>query len=473
MQRNKKPIAAFFDIRDVDFEQEENIGELYKKNLSIAWPSVLEGALLSIINSVDTMMVGTIGLSAIAAVGLAAQPRMILLILGQSLCVGTTAVVARRKGQEDQKAANDCLKQSLIIITVLGLLMAAIGYYLAEPFMKLAGANEDTLEMSVTYFKVISLGLIFNYWSLCICAALKAIGQTKVTLITNLTANIVNVIFNYMLIGGHFGFPALGVLGAAIATTLGTMVSCIVAFYFVLRPGGYLRLKLFEKFKWDMDSLKSVVSVGSSSIAESVFLRIGFLINSRLVAGIGTQAYATYQIVQQVSSLSFTVGDGLAIASTSLVGQSLGSKRKDLAMANVKITRKLSIVTSIVLMTTVFFTRGMLPMLFTDDPAVIADAALAFIVIVIGLIPQNGRIVYSGCLRGAGDTKYVAFISLISVAIVRPIATYLFCYPLAALFPLLRLEILGPWLSFDLDSVLRDILLDRRIEKGDWLNIRL
>ena len=398
---------------------------------------------------------------------------MILLLLSQSLCVGVTAVIARRKGENDQESANTCLKQSLILMTVLGILMAVLGVVFAGPFMRLVGANDDTYEMSVTYFRVISAGMIFNYWSLCICAALKAIGQTKVTLITNMTANIINIIFNYLLIGGNFGFPAWGVFGAAVATVFGTFVSCCIAFYFILRKSGYLHLKLFGKMDKDMSSLKSVMNVGSSSIAESVCLRIGFLINQKLVAGVGTAAYATYYIVQQTSSLSFTVGDGLAVASTSLVGQSLGQKRKDLAVAYVKVTRNMSIIISIILMVTIFSTRTLLAQLFTDDAAVIADAAIAFTIIVIGMIPQNGRIVYSGCLRGAGDTKYVAIISLISVTIVRPLATYFFCYPMDTIAPMLMFTVTGPWFSFFIDSLLRSVLLKKRIDKGYWLNIRL
>ena len=469
----KDAVVQRFSIADVKLEGNENVKELYKKNWAIAWPSVLEVALLSLMNSLDTMMVGSIGLSAIAAVGLVSQPRMILLLLSQSLCVGVTAVIARRKGENDQESANTCLKQSLILMTVLGILMAVLGVVFAGPFMRLVGANDDTYEMSVTYFRVISAGMIFNYWSLCICAALKAIGQTKVTLITNMTANIINIIFNYLLIGGNFGFPAWGVFGAAVATVFGTFVSCCIAFYFILRKSGYLHLKLFGKMDKDMSSLKSVMNVGSSSIAESVCLRIGFLINQKLVAGVGTAAYATYYIVQQISSLSFTVGDGLAVASTSLVGQSLGQKRKDLAVAYVKVTRNMSIIISIILMVTIFSTRTLLAQLFTDDAAVIADAAIAFTIIVIGMIPQNGRIVYSGCLRGAGDTKYVAIISLISVTIVRPLATYFFCYPMDTIAPMLMFTVTGPWFSFFIDSLLRSVLLKKRIDKGYWLNIRL
>jgi O-antigen/teichoic acid export membrane protein len=124
---------------------------MYKQSLNIAWPSTIEGALLSIIGSIDTMMVGTLGAAAIAAVGLTSQPRMILLICAQSLCVGTTALCARRKGADDQPAANSCLNQSLALVTVLGVVMALLGYYFAEPLMRLAGANEDTMAMSVAF----------------------------------------------------------------------------------------------------------------------------------------------------------------------------------------------------------------------------------------------------------------------------------------------------------------------------------
>ncbi|MBO5502368.1 MAG: hypothetical protein J6A48_10130, partial [Clostridia bacterium] len=147
------------------------VKDLYRKTIAIAWPSTVEGALLSIIGSVDTMMVGTLGAAAIAAVGLTSQPRMIMLVLAQALCVGTTALCARRKGAHDQRGANSCLNQSLTIISVIGVLMTLIGYFGAEWLMKLGGANEDTMALSVTYFRVISLAFLPQCWQLCICAA--------------------------------------------------------------------------------------------------------------------------------------------------------------------------------------------------------------------------------------------------------------------------------------------------------------
>lgn len=206
--------------------------------------------------------------------------------------------------------------------------MTLAGYFGAEWLMKLAGANEDTLEISVSYFKIISLGLLFNCWSLCICAAMRAIGKTRITMVTNITANLVNVCLNYVLINGKLGFPRLGVRGAAIATVCGTFVSCLMAFRFACHKGGYYHLGLP---KFDRTTLQSLGSVGSGSVLESACLRIGFFITAKMVAGAGTAVFAAYQIVSQVSSLSFTLGDGVASAGTALVGQSLGAKRKDLA----------------------------------------------------------------------------------------------------------------------------------------------
>ena len=155
---------------------EEQTKQLYKNTLAIGWPSTVEGALLSVISSVDTMMVGTLGAASIAAVGLTGQPRMILLIVAQALCIGTTALCARRKGAGDDKGANACLNQSMCLISGVGILMTLIGYFGAEWLMKLGGANEDTLELSIAYFRIIS-------WPSCrsagSCASVLRCGRSE------------------------------------------------------------------------------------------------------------------------------------------------------------------------------------------------------------------------------------------------------------------------------------------------------
>lgn len=446
------------------------VRDLYRKTLSIAWPSTVEGALLSVISSVDTMMVGTLGPASIAAVGLTGQPRMIMLIFAQALCVGTTALCARRKGAEDRPGANACLNQSLAIITLVGILMTLLGYFGAEPLMRLGGANEDTFALSTDYFRVISLAFLPQCWQLCICAAMRAIGKTRVTMITNITANLINVVLNYLLIGGRLGFPALGVRGAAIATACGTVSASFICVFLALRKGGYYHLALP---RFDCSTFSGLVRVGSSSMVEAVCLRIGFLILARLIAGIGTNAFAAYQIVGQVTSLSFTLGDGVSTAATSLVGQSLGAKRKDLAMGYAGAASRLGVIVSLLLMLIISVFSRQLALLFTSDEEIIHAVTLSFVVAILAMIPQNGRVVQSGVLRGAGDVRFVAVCALLSVTLLRPFLTWLFCYPLANCWPGMPVPVLSPWIAFLVDAAVRDRLLHHRIKQARWLNIEL
>ncbi|MBQ4417777.1 MAG: MATE family efflux transporter [Lachnospiraceae bacterium] len=453
-------------------EEKDRMGGLYKSAFSIAWPAAVEGTLISIISSVDTMMVKIVDPYAIASVSLASQPRLILLILAQALCVGTTALVARRKGEGNREGAASVLSQSMVIITVIGLLISALGYFLAGPLMDLAGADADTKDMSAEYFRIVSFGLVFNSWSLCLCAALRATGNTKITMVTNITANVVNVILNYCLIGGRFGFPALGVKGAAIATVIGTMTGTAIAFRFAMDKKGYLRYRIGLP-KFDRRTLSGLFKVGMSSVAESVALRLGMFINTRMVAGVGADALTGHTVVQQVTSLSFTVGDGIATAGATLVGQSLGANKKKQAADYITVVRRMGIIVSVALMIMIFFLRDTFSYLFTDIPVVIEGAGWAFIVVIVGMIPQNARVICSGCLRGAGDVKFVAIASLISVTILRPIITYICCYPLNEAFPYLFFSYTGPWIAFVIDAVVRQILLGARIRHGRYLDIRL
>ena len=464
---------TLFGLKRQNFEDSDTTADMYRQLISIAWPAALEGLLLTLMNSFDTMMVGQIGPAAIASVGLCSQPRMIMLLVAQALCVGTTAVVARRKGEGRQDLALSCLKQSLVIITFIGIAITLGGYFGARGLVLLAGASDETVGDAVIYFRTIPLAFVFNCWALCICAAMRGIGRTKVTMTVNMTANIVNVFLNYCLILGHFGFPALGVRGAAIATAIGTLVSCIMAVRVVLKKGDYLSLRPFTKFSFDKMTVSSLMQVGSGTIAESVFLRVGFLLNGRLIAGVGTSAYATNQIVQQISSLAFTVGDGTASACTSLVGQSLGAKKKEKAKMYVDVVRRLSLFLSLSIMLLTFFGRNIFPTFFTKDETIIAAASLCFMILMVGIIPQNLRVVLSGCLRGAGDVKFVAVVSLISVLIIRPLMTWLFCYPINRMLPGMMFGFTGPWISFVIDAFVRASMLTVRVNKGEWVNIKL
>ena len=436
--------------------------ELIRKTVKIAWPSVLESVMVCLVGMVDTMMVGTLGPSAIAAVGLTTQPKFIALAIFMSMNTAISAIVAHRRGQNDEKNARMVLVQALTIVLCLAAVISTLGFVFADPILKFAGTQADTHTDAVNYFRIIIAGLIFNVVMLVINAAQRGAGNTRISLKTNIASNAVNVILNYLLIGGKFGFPRLGVVGAAIATVIGSIVGCGMSIRSVLRKSSFLCLRSVRRISFDRETISSITKIGSSTMVEQVFLRIGFLICSLIVANLGTNSFAAHQICMNLISLSFTFGDGLGVASVALVGQSLGAKRRDLARIYMRTIHRIGILAAIILSIVFAAFGSFIYGLFTDDITVLnlcMNVLPISVTIVFFQIPQ---VIYGGSLRGAGDTKYMAIVSALTIGFVRPLSSWILCYPL-------KLGLVGAWLGIYLDQIFRMILAYLRIRGDKWM----
>lgn len=439
---------------------------LMENTLQVAWPAIVESFLISLVSLIDTVMVSSLGAYAIAAVGLTTQPKFIGLAIFISLNVAVSAIVARRRGEGDREGANRVLKQALAIVLLLTVVVSSLSCFFAEELLHLAGSQPDTHSYAVHYFRIIMGAMGFNVISMVINAAQRGAGNTKIAMRTNLVSNGVNIVFNYLLIGGKFGFPALGVSGAAIATVIGTVFALGMSLLSVLHPDGYLYLFHEKGLRFDKRTLSAVANIGSSTLAEQIFLRIGFLIYSIIVANLGTRDFATHQIAMNVMNISFAFGDGLSVSAVALVGRSLGEKRGDLARIYGGVCQRLGVCFSCLLSVLFFFFGQNIYEMFTDDPAIISLGAIIMRLMCLIVFLQISQVIYSGCLRGAGDAKYVAFVSLISVALVRPGFGYLFCYPLS-------MGLIGAWVGLLLDQCVRFAMTTIRFNSGKWVNIKL
>ena len=143
-------------------------------------------------------------------------------------------------------------------------------------------------------------------------------------------------------------------------------------------------------------------------------------------------------------------------------------------MAHARAGYRIGLAAALMLMTVIFIFRRQIALLFTDEEQIIAGVTASLYVVIASMIFQNGRVVLSGALRGAGDVKFVAVCALLSVTILRPAFTWLFCYPVAGWLPQFpNVAVMGPWIAFLIDSIVRDRLLSHRIKQGKWLNIKL
>lgn len=441
-------------------------GAAYRKALAVAGPSVAEYCLVSLITLADTAMVSGEGTKAVAAVGLCNQPRFIVMALVLSLNIAVVSVTARRKGEKDRDSANACMKQALLLSLLLSVALSTLANIFSRQILSLAGAQYDTIDMGSAYFRILTFGIPASCLSLTISAAQRGIGKTRISMVINMVANVVNLVGNYLLIGGKFGFPRLGVHGAAIATVIGWYAGLLVALVSVLSEERYLNLLSRKGWRFERRTMSALWIVGSGTLLEQACTRVGLLAYSLVVANLGSTMFAIQVICMNIMHLSFSIGEGLGVASASLCGQNLGAKRPDLSQMYVGICQRLALMSG-VMMFFVFSLGGrMLVSLFSSEEVVLEVGARILLIASLMVLGHSSQMVYVGTLRGAGDTRYVAMMSAITMLIVRPGFGWLLAYPVG-------LGIYGAWIAFFLDQCLRLAITYRRVRQGRWVGIQL
>lgn len=440
-----------------------------KTTLGVAWPAVIESFFVALVGMVDSLMVSRLGTYAVAAVGLTTQPKFLGLALFSAVNVALSAITARRKGQNDREAANRTMLLVLFYVLLVGAVVSVICVCFADSFIRLAGSKADTHDAAVAYFRIIMGGMMFTIISLAINAAQRGSGNTKIALRTNLTSNLVNVVGNFLLIEGRFGFPALGIEGAAIATVIGTVVACGMSVASVFRKDSFINVGyiIANKLKATMADAKALIKLASSVFVEHMLLRVGFMSVAVMAANLGTQEYAAHQVGMNVMSLSFSFGDGMQVAAVTLIGQSLGRREPDMAKKYGTICQRVGNMISVILSALYLvggklFFRAYFP---TDDYAVSIGVRIMQVMVLIVLL-QIAQVIYMGCLRGAGDVKFTTMASTISVTLIRPSVSYLCAY-------MLHMGVIGIWLGIVGDQIVRLILTSWRFKSGKWTKIEV
>lgn len=440
---------------------------LYKDIVRIAWPSLIELTLTQLASMVDMMMIGQLGAWALTSVGLTTQPKFLLMSLFMSMNVGATALIARYKGAGNKERADTILKQALIMTFSISVIMSALGFTFSEQLIRFMGAqDEQTLAGGTVYLQIQMIGFVFMALTSTFTATLRGAGNSKTAMVYNMVANVVNVILNYLLIYGNFGFPKMGVAGASLATVIGQFVAFLLALAAVMGNRNYVRLRFRDGIKPDFKVMKSIAAIGIPAMAEQLAMRVGMIIYTKTVASLGNIAYATHQVCMNILSLSFMIGQAFAVSATTLVGQSLGKFREDMAELYSKRTQRFGMYIAMFVALAFIFFGGNIVSLYTNEPDVISEGARILLFVAAVQPFQVSQFILAGALRGAGDTKSTARISFITVLIVRPVMA-LFC------INVLHLGLIGAWIALVCDQLLRTTLVVLRYRSGKWKLIKI
>lgn len=439
-----------------------------RKAISVAWPAMAESFFVTLAGMIDTMMVSEMGPSAVAAVGLTNQPKFIGLTLFFGINIAVSALIARRKGEQKRESANTVLLTALVLSTILCAVITLLFVVLSPQIMELAGSNADTHEMAVEYFQIIMGGMFFSVLTMVINAAQRGSGNTRLSMTTNLTSSIVNVFFNYLLIGGNLGFPAWGIRGAAIATVLGTVVSAIMAVFSLFRPNSYVRIPdiIRQKIRMTKESLRSIWKLAYNSSLENIAMRIGFLATALLAARLGTDEFAAHNVGMSILGLGFSFADGMQVAAVALAGEALGAGEKQKAREYGNICQRIGLIISIALAILLLVGGRWFYSLYFKEEHILDMGMLINRYTMVIVLLQISQIIYTGCLRAAGDVRYTLVGALISVTVIRTVVT-------VVLVLVLNLGLHGIWLGVLSDQLSRFTLMRRRFKQGNWVNLRI
>lgn len=452
--------------------EEYKLSSYRKKTLRLTVPVFFELLISSLFGMVDMMMVGNSGLPSIttpsiAATGITNQVMFIGIAMAQAMSAGGTAMISRYIGANEEEKIPNVVKHLIVLmILILIIPFVAISQLMPVKIMEFIGAEQDTINIGLNYFKIVTLGFIFQSLNLSIFASMRGTGDTRTPMIINLSVNFLNVIGNYILIFGKLGFPAMGVTGAGISTSISHVIAFIILIIILLSKSHIVKLDLAKGFKFNKPILQNLFRVGGPAALEQVGFRVGVILFIKIVSGLGTVAYATHQIASNIISLSFAPGQAFGIAASTLVGKSLGQKRVDRAEIFIKETNRLALLSSIFFGLIFFFLGPQLVSLYTDDASVIAISGNIMKIIAIIQPFQASAFAISGGLRGAGDTVSTLIVTMIGVVVIRLSIAYV-------LINIVGMGLVGAWIAMLSDQIIRWIGISLRYRTGKWKHIKL
>ena len=422
----------------------------HKTFWKLAWPAAAEGLLLMLLTAADLQMVSALGTRAVAAVGIFSQPRMAILCLTRSYSVALSAYVARLRGQDADYPLTSCTRASLIVGVCISFVVLILTWICVAPLLQLAGVQEDYLAIALQYARPALVSLAFSGPAIVLHGILIGLGDTRSVLIANVVGNGLNVLLNAILIHGVGPFPALGVLGAGISTAIGTGVTLVFTLSIFLDEKQDASLRGCGPWLPQKEYQKMIVPFATGVFFEQAAERFGMFSFARLVAGLGTASLGVHNICSGLCDIYYSFAQGLGKASLVQVGQAFGGGQEKQLNRIVMVSRRAALWTGGA--ATLFYFVLRVPLLrfyhLKGDELFIGSQIMLFVAVIS--IPEVWAMIHAGMLRGMGHTGFVATYSLISIAIIRPILTYILIYPLG-------LGVHGAWVALSIDQSSRAI----------------
>jgi len=419
-----------------------------KAMIAIALPITLQNLVASSVNMLDTLMITSLGEESLAAVGLANQVFFFYAVTIFGVATGSSVFVSQFWGKGDVKNIARILGISLAITSVLGALFTLAALFVPEFIMKIFSEDSEVIRLGVDYLRIVSLSYIITGISFAYAVASRSIGQAKMPMIASIVSFLVNLIFNYLLIFGKFGFPQLGVKGAAYGTIIARAAEIGLMLYSIYsnKNNNPLAHSFKSMTDWTGDFIRKYFKTAYPVILNEALWSLGTVLYSLAYAKIGTEAAAAVQILNTVQNIFMVLSRGLANACTVMVGNKIGADEEDEAVVYADNFMILSAALGLVLGVLIYFSKDLILIFFRNlTPSMYNTSRNLLIVLAASFFIRsfNGTLIV-GVLRGGGDTRFSMLLEMGSVWLVGvPLAflgALVFRFPVYYVFLLVNIE---------------------------------
>ncbi|CBK41471.1 putative Multidrug resistance protein NorM [Nitrospira defluvii] len=435
------------------------VAQIRRSVMTLALPVTVSSLLQRTEGIVAVFLVGGLGATPIAAVGLGQLLAFIATTLVSGLSVGTNVIIAQQWGARRYEDAGQASRHFIGLSIGVSFALALLGLSVNGLIMQLLGAQPEVIALALPYSNLIFLVIPFTVLLAVLSSILQGTGDTRTPMYAMILVNVLHIALAYPLIYGYWGVPAFGVKGAAVAVGIAEATGSVYLLFrcrTIFKPSKRLR----------GDMLRTIWQVGAPVSGERIMQQAGILLYTKIVLIYGTVSYAAHQVGLSIESLSFLPGYGFAIAAATMVGQSIGAGKYTRAkLENWEANRLATFIMSAMGIVFFFFPYVLLRA-FTSDEAVI-DLGTVFLKIVALLqVPLALTMVLAGSLRGAGDTRFIMITTTIGMWGVRIPIAFVAGY-------WLTMGVFYVWLAMIADWTLRMVLMLWRYRSERWKSIRV
>lgn len=444
--------------------------EMMSTIFHLAWPTIMEQALTTIVQYADTAQVGTIGANASAAVGLTTSMMWLLHSIIFAYSMGVLSCISRALGAKKVNQAQTAAMQSVLITLILGIALTVVTLAISPYLPQWLGAAPEIHQDGSRYFAIVCAPMLFHASVIMFGSVLRATGNTKTPMLINAMMNALNIFLNFLLITPardwqigsrtvHVWGAGLGVTGAALATAVSYLVGGTLMFFAVWK-NPVLNLR-GQKLCFDRHTMGMCVKIGTPIAGERTIVCLGHVFFTSLVAHLGTIPMAAHSIAITAEQAFYIPGYGLQAAAATLAGHCAGAKDDKKLMQYTSTVTVIAVILMGLLSTLLFFFPDTMMQIFTRDPQVITLGAQVLRMVAVSEPFFAVVILMEGIFNGVGDTKIPFFFSLITMWGVRIGLACLCIY-------VLNLGLAAVWMCMIADNLTRFVCMLIRYNRGGW-----